>query len=238
MTAVDDLILISVDDHVIEPPDLFAGHLTGDYLERAPKLVRNEAGNDVWTFGDAVIENPALNAVAGRPLEEYGLEPQSLEEIRPGCYDVDERVKDMDAGGVLASMNFPSFPTFTARLFATDDVDFSLALVQAYNDWHIDEWCGAHPGRFIPMAVPAIWDPLLTADEVRRVAEKGCHARTPRTTARPGLGPGRDRHVCGGDRPPCDPRRLRRTGDHDRARCAGASRGRARPVRNGHRDRA
>ncbi len=123
MSAVDDLILISVDDHVIEPPDLFAGHLTGDYLERAPKLVRNEAGNDVWTFGDAVIENPALNAVAGRPLEEYGLEPQSLEEIRPGCYDVDERVKDMDAGGVLASMNFPSFPTFTARLFATDDVD-------------------------------------------------------------------------------------------------------------------
>ena len=45
MTAVDDLVLISVDDHVIEPPDLFAGHLTGDYLERAPKLVRNEAGN-------------------------------------------------------------------------------------------------------------------------------------------------------------------------------------------------
>ena len=61
MTAVDDLILISVDDHVIEPPDLFAGHLTGDYLERAPKLVRNEAGNDVWTFGDAVIENPAAD---------------------------------------------------------------------------------------------------------------------------------------------------------------------------------
>ncbi|HEY5696849.1 MAG TPA: amidohydrolase family protein, partial [Acidimicrobiales bacterium] len=178
MSAVDDLILISVDDHVIEPPDLFAGHLTGDYLERAPQLVRNEAGNDVWTFGDAVIENPALNAVAGRPLEEYGLEPQSLEEIRPGCYDVDERVKDMDAGGVLASMNFPSFPTFTARLFATDDVDFSLALVQAYNDWHIDEWCGAHPGRFIPMAVPAIWDPELTADEVRRCAEKGCHSLT------------------------------------------------------------
>ena len=55
-------------------------------------------------------------------------------------------------------MNFPSFPGFAARLFATDDADFSLALVQAYNDWHIDEWCGTHPGRFIPMALPAIWD--------------------------------------------------------------------------------
>jgi len=89
---------------------------------------------------------------------------------------VHERVKDMNAGGVLASMNFPSFPTFTARLFATDDVDLSLALVRAYNDWHIDTWCAAYPGRFIPMAVPAIWDAELTAQEVRRVAEKGCHS--------------------------------------------------------------
>ncbi len=178
MNGADDLILISVDDHVIEPPDVFVNHLPPKYLERAPKLTRRDDGSDVWVFGKAVIENSALNAVAGRPKEEYGLEPQSLEEIRPGCYDVHERVRDMSAGGVLASMNFPSFPTFTARLFATDDIEFSLALVRAYNDWHIDEWCGAYPGRFIPMAVPAIWDPELTAQEVRRVSEKGCHSLT------------------------------------------------------------
>ena len=178
MIGADDLILISVDDHVIEPPDVFVNHLPPKYLERAPKLTRRDDGSDVWVFGKAVIENSALNAVAGRPKEEYGLEPQSLEEIRPGCYDVHERVRDMSAGGVLASMNFPSFPTFTARLFATDDIDFSLALVRAYNDWHIDEWCGAYPGRFIPMAVPAIWDATLTAEEVRRVSEKGCHSLT------------------------------------------------------------
>jgi predicted TIM-barrel fold metal-dependent hydrolase len=176
MTGVDDFILISVDDHIIEPPDLFADHLAAKYHDRAPKLVRRDDGSDVWTFGEVVIENPALNAVAGRPKEEYGLEPQSLEEIRPGCYDVHERVKDMNAGGVLASMNFPSFPTFTARTFASDDADLSLALVRAYNDWHIDAWCGAYPGRFIPMAVPAIWDAEATAAEVRRVAAKGCHS--------------------------------------------------------------
>ena len=158
MREVDDLILISVDDHIIEPPDLFVHHLAPKYLDRAPKLVRNDEGNDVWTFGEVVMETAALNAVAGRPKEEYGLEPQSLDEVRPGCYDVHERVKDMDAGGVLASMNFPSFPTFTARIFACDDLELSAALVRAYNDWHIDEWCGAYPARFIPMAVPIIWD--------------------------------------------------------------------------------
>jgi len=173
---LDDLILVSVDDHIIEPPDLFADHLPAKYLDRAPKLVRNDEGNDVWVFGQVVMETAALNAVAGRPKEEYGMEPQSLDEVRPGCYDVDERVKDMDAGGVLASMNFPSFPTFTARTFASDDADLSLALVQAYNDWHIDAWCGAHPGRFIPMAVPVIWDADQTAAELRRCAAKGCHS--------------------------------------------------------------
>jgi predicted TIM-barrel fold metal-dependent hydrolase len=175
---LDDMILISVDDHIIEPPDMFLNHLPARYRDDAPRVVHREDGSDVWTFRDSVLPNVALNAVAGRPKEEYGLEPQGLDEIRPGCYDVDERVADMNSGGVLASMNFPSFPGFSARLFATEDSDFSLALVRAYNDWHIDEWCGKHPGRFIPMALPAIWDAELCAAEVRRVAKKGCFSLT------------------------------------------------------------
>ena len=149
----DDLILISVDDHIIEPPDMFAGRLPARYAADAPQLVHRDDGTDVWKFRDVVIPNSALNAVAGRPKEEYGLEPQGLDEIRPGCYDVHERVKDMSAGGILASMNFPSFPGFAARLFATDDPDFSMAL-------------------------PMIFDPEACAAEVRRVAEKGCYSLT------------------------------------------------------------
>src|SRR6202045_4391582 len=131
MSDIDDLVLISVDDHIIEPPDLFVQHLPAKYQDRAPKLVRNDEGNDVWTFGQVDMETAALNHFDGPPKEESGLEPQSLDEVRPGCYDVHERVKDMDAGGVLASMNFPSFPTFTARTFASDDADLSQALVRA-----------------------------------------------------------------------------------------------------------
>ena len=174
----DDMILISVDDHTVEPPDMFKDHLPKKYVDDAPRLVHNEDGSDTWQFRDTIIPNVALNAVAGRPKEEYGLEPQGLDEIRPGCYNVDERVKDMNAGGILASICFPSFPGFAGRLFATEDHDFSIALVQAYNDWHIDEWCGAYPARFIPMAIPVIWDAEECAKEVRRVAKKGVHALT------------------------------------------------------------
>ena len=174
----EDMILISVDDHIVEPPDMFKNHLAKKYIDEAPRLVHNPDGSDTWQFRDIVIPNVALNAVAGRPKEEYGLEPQGLDEIRPGCYDVDERVKDMNAGGILGSICFPSFPGFAGRLFVTDDPEFSLALLQAYNDWHIDEWCGAYPARFIPMALPVIWDAEKCAEEVRRVAKKGVHALT------------------------------------------------------------
>ena len=106
----EDMILISVDDHTVEPPDMFKNHLPKKYLDDAPRLVHNADGSDMWKFRDTVIPNVALNAVAGRPKEEYGLEPQGLDEIRPGCYNVDERIKDMNAGGILASICFPSFP--------------------------------------------------------------------------------------------------------------------------------
>ncbi|MGZ8763028.1 MAG: amidohydrolase family protein, partial [Acidimicrobiia bacterium] len=176
---VEDMIFISVDDHVVEPPDMFDGRLPARYADQAPKIVRTDAGNDVWVFNGVEIPNIGLNAVAGRPREEYGINPTSFEEMRPGCFNIDERVKDMSAGGVLACMCFPSFPSFSGRLFANvDDKDVALAVTRAYNDWHIDAWCGTHPGRMIPMALPILWDPELCAGEIRRVAAKGCHSLT------------------------------------------------------------
>lgn len=176
---VDDLILVSVDDHLVEPPDLFDGKLPNKFADAAPRVIRQEDGSEVWTFNGAIVPNIGLNAVAGRPREEYGVEPTAFNEMRPGCYDIHERVKDMNAGGVLGSMCFPSFPGFAGRLFATHkDKDLALAITQAYNDWHIEDWCGSYPGRFIPMALPILWDADLCAKEIRRNAAKGCHSLT------------------------------------------------------------
>lgn len=175
----NDLILISVDDHLVEPPTMFDGHIPDRYRAHAPKVVRKGNGADVWIFNGQEIPNIGLNAVAGRPKEEYGIEPTAFDEMRPGCWDIDERIKDMNGGGVLGSMCFPSFPGFSGRVFATaDDKDMALAVLRAYNDWHIDEWCGAYPGRFIPMGLVPLWDPQLAADEVRRIAVKGVHSIT------------------------------------------------------------
>jgi predicted TIM-barrel fold metal-dependent hydrolase len=175
----EDLIMISVDDHLVEPPHLFDGRLPAKFADRAPKVIRTSRGDDVWSYNDTIIPNIGLNAVAGRPREEYGIEPTAYEEMRPGCFDLAERVKDMNAGGMLGSMCFPSFPSFSGRVFgASEDKDLALAVLQAYNDWHIEDWCGGAPGRFIPMAITPLWDPELCAAEVRRVAAKGVHSIT------------------------------------------------------------
>jgi predicted TIM-barrel fold metal-dependent hydrolase len=175
----EDLILVSVDDHVVEPPDMFDGRVAAKWADRAPRVVHKDDGTDVWSYEGNEIPNVGLNAVVGTPPEEYGIEPTSFAEMRPGCYDIEERVRDMNVNGVLGSMCFPSFVQFCGQLFArTQDKDLALAMVRTYNDWHIESWCGAHPERFIPLSIPPIWDPELMAAEVRRVASKGCHAVT------------------------------------------------------------
>ena len=193
---IDDMILISVDDHVVEPPTVFDNHLAQKYKDRAPRSIRKPNGAEMWVFGDRQLPNIGLNAVVGRTPEEYGMEPTAYDQMRPGCYDVNERVRDMNVNGVLAQMCFPSFPQFSGALFAeTEDKDLALALVRAYNDWHIDEWAGSHPGRFIPLSLSPIWDPKLMAEEVRRVSRKGCHvvsfSQDPQGIGQPSL---HDRH--------------------------------------------
>ncbi len=58
------------------------------------------------------------------------------------------------------------------------DRDVNLVMIKAYNDWHVDEWCGAYPERFIPCGILPLFDVEEAAKEVHRLADKGCHAVT------------------------------------------------------------
>ena len=83
----------------------------------------------------------------------------------------------MNANGVLASMNFPTMAGFNARTFTeSKDKEIALVMLRAYNDWAIDEWCAAHPGRFIPLGMVPMWDVDLAVEEVRRLGAKGCRS--------------------------------------------------------------
>jgi predicted TIM-barrel fold metal-dependent hydrolase len=176
---LDALVLISVDDHICEPADMFDAHVPESYRDLAPQVVVEEDGTHQWWYGNVRGRNIGLNAVAGKPREMFNVNPRGYDEMRPGCYDVHERVRDMSAGGQLAGLNFPNWPGFAAPVLSQGpDRDVNLVMIQAYNDWHIDEWCGAYPGRFIPCGVLPLWGAEEAAQELRRLAAKGCHAVT------------------------------------------------------------
>ena len=137
-------------------------------------------GIEKWLFEGQPVGSMGLNAVVSWPKEEWGFDPIGFAEMRPGAYDVHERVRDMNRNGILASMCFPTFAGFAGGMFQeAADKDLALAMVQAYNDWHIDEWCAALPrAGSSPSPSRRSGTPQLVADEVRRVAAKGCRAIT------------------------------------------------------------
>ena len=47
---VESLILVSVDDHCVEPPDMFEGRLPAKYADLAPKLITREDGTNAWLY--------------------------------------------------------------------------------------------------------------------------------------------------------------------------------------------
>lgn len=172
---LEDMVIFSVDDHVIEPRDMFDGREPAEFAGRFPRLLPDAQGVEAWQWEAPDSGNASLNAVVTWPKEQWNLDPASHAEMRPGCYDLDHRIEDMNVNGVAVSMCFPTFTRFGGGLFVDcEDKGLARAVVQAYNDWHLEDWCGRYPGRMMPLAIPAAWDPEISADEVKRVAAKGC----------------------------------------------------------------
>ncbi|MCU1463724.1 MAG: putative TIM-barrel fold metal-dependent hydrolase [Acidimicrobiales bacterium] len=170
--------VISVDDHLIEPPDLFEGRMPAHLAERAPRVVDTEDGAQAWAFEGNFYPNIGLNAVAGRPKSEWSMEPARFDEMRKGCWDIHARIADMDAAGVWASLCFPSLIAgFAGAAFSrARDAEVGLACVRAWNDWHHEVWAGTYPRRIIPLQITWINDPDIAAEEVRRNAARGFKA--------------------------------------------------------------
>jgi predicted TIM-barrel fold metal-dependent hydrolase len=176
---MNDMVIVSVDDHITEPGNMFDNQLSGEALASAPKLRTSPTGKNYWEYQGQMIPSVALNAVTGRVKEEYGYEPTALSQLRKGCYDVHARIEDMNINGIAASLNFPSMAMMDgARFLMAPNKQLALTHLRAYNDWHVDEWCGAYPGRFIPLGILPFWDMAETVKEVRRLADKGCFAIT------------------------------------------------------------
>ncbi len=172
--------VISVDDHLVEPPDMFEGRLPARFAALAPRVVESSRGHQLWEFDGSRYTQVGMNAVAGRRPECVTLEPTRFEDMRRGCWDIDARIRDMDINGVWASLNFPSQITgFCGRVFsAARDPELGLAVTRAWNDWLYEAWWQPYADRIIPCGITFLADPALGAAEIRRNAERGFRSVT------------------------------------------------------------
>ncbi len=197
MTLTDLPRIVSVDDHVVEPPHLWQVWLPERFRAAGPRSERRGIGamkhvgggsyeqsfaddapqGDCWIYEDLVYINKRHVAAVGFDRDDMEMVPITYDEMRPGCYDPKARLADMDINHVEASLSFPTFPRFCGQTFSEgNDKELGLACVQAYNDWMIQEWCGDSNGRLIPLTIIPLWDVDLAVEEIERCTAAGSHA--------------------------------------------------------------
>ena len=188
--------IISVDDHVVEPPHVWQDRLPEKYKDVGPRIVIAPQGEMKlvdgawvetpgdgdkmaawWHYEDHRYQIKEMIACAGRDPKTVTMQGVTYDDIRPGCYEPKARLEDMDENHVEASICFPNYPRFCGQLFAErKDMELSKLCVEAYNDWMVEEWCGDSGGRLIPLCVVPLWDVELAAAEIRRNAARGVNA--------------------------------------------------------------
>ena len=165
--------LISVDDHIQEPPDLWTHRLAKSrWGDRMPRLVRAADGTERWVVdGRLLLDGRA--ARAGALMADRNREPSRWTDVPPAAYLPSERLKAMDAAGIDYSVLYPTVAGLAGETFGRlEDPELELACVQAYNDWLIEEWAAASE-RFIPQCIVPIGPVEATVAEIKRAVAMG-----------------------------------------------------------------
>jgi predicted TIM-barrel fold metal-dependent hydrolase len=184
-------LIVSADDHVVEPPDLWKDRLPAKFADRAPRVERrhlryvggtrgrewvedeNAPECDAWVYDDATI--PVSRLVAAVGMQDVDVDVTTYDEIHLGAYNQKQRLVDMDANHIEAALQFPNIFRFAGQTFSErEDKELGLLCIKAYNDWVIDEWGGGDgKGRLLPVTIVPFWDRDLAREELLRCADKG-----------------------------------------------------------------
>ena len=165
--------IIDVDTHVTETPDLWTSRAPARMRDRVPRVETTDDGRLSWVVGGggSLIASPGLTATAG--VGNMRNPPKTFEEMHPGAYDAQERLKYMDKMGIWAMVMYPNVGGFGAQQFLKlGDPELMLTCVQIYNDWQT-EWASVDARRLLPITSTPFWDVTAAVQEVRRGAAMG-----------------------------------------------------------------
>jgi predicted TIM-barrel fold metal-dependent hydrolase len=162
--------VISQDNHVFEPEDLWTSRIESKFEGREPHIERLEEG-DWWYCDGRKLINGGGGADAGVRFEDPDKLSSShrMEEGRPGGYIPEEHVKDLEIDGMDVSF---IYPTTGIVLYGTEDSDLLTGICSAYNDW-VSEFFNAIPERLKGIAMLNVDDVSVGVKELERSAKMG-----------------------------------------------------------------
>src|SRR5438094_144494 len=119
--------LISADSHVNPPPDLWLRDAPARLKDRVPRVESTPEG-DVWVVDQKASPVQGLTFMGGRDYKDYT--PRvAYKEMRPGSWDPQARLADMDQDGILADVLYGGGPS------RFDEPELRAFCTQRYNDW-------------------------------------------------------------------------------------------------------
>ena len=166
-----DYRIVSSDDHIYEPPDLWTSRIEEKYRDRCPQLQPFKDGQ-IWVCDGTLGQSLAQGTNAGRRYEDPDTVTRVdvFENVRPGGYIPEEHIKDMDLDGVDVSI---LYPTVGLMLFRTvTDSDLLTAIFRTYNDFTA-EYCSGHSKRLVAIAMINVDDVQVGVKELELCKKKG-----------------------------------------------------------------
>ncbi|MEE9284373.1 MAG: amidohydrolase, partial [Dehalococcoidia bacterium] len=124
--------VISVDDHVQEPPDLWTQRLSQRrWGDRVPHVARQPDGTERWVIDGRVKADRCL-AWTGALSPDRSDEPQTWGQVPRASYDPAERLKAMDEDQVDVQVLYPGAAGFGGEVLGgIGDPALEIACVQA-----------------------------------------------------------------------------------------------------------
>jgi len=164
--------VVSSDNHVHEPPDLWIDRAGPRFKDRVPRLLRDEkTGGDFWWCDSKSVISLGAGTQTGMRFEE----PEKLttvhtqDEVRLGGYIPEEHLKDMDIDGVDVSI---VYPTVGLLLYSVPDSHILTEICRTYNDW-LAEFCRYNLKRLKGIAMLNVDDVQTGVKELERCARMG-----------------------------------------------------------------
>ncbi|MEX0806669.1 MAG: amidohydrolase family protein [Candidatus Binatia bacterium] len=161
----------SADSHFESLPESWTHRVPEKYRDRAPRRIKLADGRDAILEEGQPLEYRGTSLFAGKSIEEFN--PVHLNFASSvGAGPPQQRLKEQDADGIDGELLFAS----EARNPKIKDRDAFLAIVKAFNDYFIEEYCALDPQRLIGVAVMPDIGVKENIAEIKRCKDKGFKA--------------------------------------------------------------